>query len=453
MSAKLHPEAVHEPQPPEIAEDAPNEKTAEHEPIRFFAPGFWETYLRCFFLVAVMVGVGFVAYRPSVLRFSILLSLARPSHTGSLMWRADEDSAEAPRPVIRLLAPAEWRLNPGFDAQAYNARRAAKRIDLKPLSAGARNWRRLSYNPWSWQNDTTPAHSADRGRDDLQPIQKPATAFRAKEGDVWTVRQEPAQSIFGNGNGTGNGNGGFGALSDLPQLPNLSGQVEFPAFGQPTITPAQPSQSPFEMPPPLQPLFNGETSTLLSPEPQTPKSEPAAEAVATVPATATATASGADLASREIGAVLPDSYLTIYPKLNFIGLCVPGQGYIRKYNQVGVPQDQEQPKQSGQDGRTPYGRYYVTGKSLGPDGPVITLSWPSPEDAKRIGLPQAEQTQIETAWDRKEIPPQTTAAGGNLGISYGNTLNATQGGFTLELPQLEELYTALPVGAWVFVQP
>ncbi len=438
MSAKTHIDAAHESQPSEVAEDALTEEITETETIRFFAPGFWETYLRCFFLVAVMVGVGFVAYRPSALRLSILLSLARPSHSGSLIWRADEDSAEAPRPVIRLRAPAEWRLNPGFDALGYNARRAAKRIDLKPLAANARGWRRLSYNPWAWQSDTTPAHSADRGRDELQPIQKPATAFRAKESDVWTVPQEPASSIFGNGAGE--------AFSDLPQLPALSGQTELPMFGQPTGAQAQSGQPSFEMPPPLQPLFNGETSTLLSPEPQTPKTEPAT-------AIAPATAAGADLAAGEINAVLPDSYLTIYPKLNFIGLCVPGQGYIRKYNQVGVPQDQEQPKQSGQDGRTPYGRYYVTGKSLGPDGPVITLSWPSPEDAKRIGLSQPELAQIETAWERKEIPPQTTAAGGNLGISYGNTLNSTQGGFTLELPQLEELYNALPIGAWVFVQP
>lgn len=165
------------------------------------------------------------------------------------------------------------------------------------------------------------------------------------------------------------------------------------------------------------------------------------------------TPASVDWKNREIIAPIPGAYLTIYPKLKFIGLCVPGQGYIRKYNQIAVPRDASGGKMAAADGRTPYGRYYIAARSRGEQGPRLELSWPSPEDARRIGLDPAQTAMVENAWLGQSLPPQNTAAGGGLALTgLRGWLEATDGGFALEAPHMEEVYTALPDGAWVFVQ-
>lgn len=160
-----------------------------------------------------------------------------------------------------------------------------------------------------------------------------------------------------------------------------------------------------------------------------------------------------DWANSEITQAIPGAYLTVYPKLKFIGLCVPGQGYIRKYNQVGVPQDSAGFKAAANDGKTPYGKYFVAAKRDGAEAPGLTLSWPSPEDAKRAGLAADKRAEIEAAWKAKRLPPQDTPAGGGLGlIGSDNPGEFTDGGFALTEAQMREILTALPDKAWVLIQ-
>lgn len=161
-----------------------------------------------------------------------------------------------------------------------------------------------------------------------------------------------------------------------------------------------------------------------------------------------------DWANTEITRSITGAYLTIYPKLKFIGLCVPGQGYVRKYNQVGMPKDLERPKFSAHDGRTPYGKYFIAARNREKEGPALTLSWPSLEDGERIGLPAGQLLDIENAWRSQRLPPQDTIAGGNIRLTGDrDSTEETEGGFSLEAPHMEEIFTALPDGAWVFIQP
>lgn len=161
----------------------------------------------------------------------------------------------------------------------------------------------------------------------------------------------------------------------------------------------------------------------------------------------------ADWKNREITAPISGAYLTIYPKLKFIGLCVPGQGYVRKYNQIAVPRDSGGEKVNAADGRTPYGKYFIAARDRSGAGPVLFLSWPSPEDAQRLGLDPAQTRLIEDAWIRQTLPPQDTPAGGGVTLTgFGGLLESTDGGFALEPPHMEEIFIALPDGAWVFIQ-
>lgn len=160
-----------------------------------------------------------------------------------------------------------------------------------------------------------------------------------------------------------------------------------------------------------------------------------------------------DWKNTAITETIPGAYLTIYPKLRFIGLCVPGQGYVRNYSEVAVPGDLLSPKQRGDDGRTPYGRYYVAGRQRDGGGPRLFISWPSPEDARRLGLDPAVTARVDDAWQNHALPPQDSVAGGGVAIvARDGGTTGTLGGFALEGSQIEELFTALPDGAWIFIQ-
>lgn len=160
-----------------------------------------------------------------------------------------------------------------------------------------------------------------------------------------------------------------------------------------------------------------------------------------------------DWRKTNITGTIPGAYLMVYPKLKFIGLCVPGQGYVRKYYQVGVPENLGDPKQAADDGRSPYGKYYIADRSRDSDGARLFISWPSPEDGKRIGLPEPQTREIDSAWKSRSLPPQDTQAGGGVAIfGVHQLVEKTEGGFSMDDAQMDELYRALPDGAWVIIQ-
>jgi murein L,D-transpeptidase YafK len=116
-------------------------------------------------------------------------------------------------------------------------------------------------------------------------------------------------------------------------------------------------------------------------------------------------------------------------------------------------------KETGGDGKTPLGEFYVFIKndqsrfylSLG-------LSYPSTEDAAR-GLrekiiTQEEHDAIVAAVNEKQMPPQNTRLGGEIYIHGGGTQKDwTWGCIALENEQMKELFEITPVGTQVTIVP
>ena len=443
----------------------------------------WENYLRCLFLTGIIFLVGLMAWQPSQLKFSLIMSLTNPSRGENLAWRPEEEPLPPPPEIRRVRPPAEWRPGSATVASAavVNSRPGARAAGQYAGTIVGTGWRRTSFNPWNWREDA--ANGKQRTPDlAAQPPQKPESTFRAGPGLSWG---DGFAATATNGRGTGGtpGLGSIPSLAPLTPLPSMNGN------GAPTSIPLLPPPS-FEssarpgeglgipqLPPPVpttksQENTNGQVQASESPLPtarsnlepmasMAPPSLPQAAAPrptesappSAAPAAKAKTEEAVDWKNREITKQIPGAYLTIYPKLKFIGLCVPGQGYIRKYNQVGIPSDTAGPKMGARDNRTPYGKYYIADRHHDEDGPRLYLSWPSPDDARRIGLEPAKIAEVENAWRTQDLPPQNTVAGGGLGITgLRNWVEVTEGGFTLTEPQMEEIFTALPDKAWVFIQ-
>jgi murein L,D-transpeptidase YafK len=116
-------------------------------------------------------------------------------------------------------------------------------------------------------------------------------------------------------------------------------------------------------------------------------------------------------------------------------------------------------KEKEGDGKTPEGEFYVFTKnpksrfhlSLG-------LSYPSVEDAKR-GLADGtvsrqEHDAIVSAIEKREMPPQKTALGGEIYIHGGGAESDwTWGCVALKNEDIEEIYKALKPGVRVLILP
>ncbi len=441
---------------------------AETRPIRSVA---WENYVRCFFLLAVVSMAGYLAWKPGMLRFSMIMTYANPSRGESLAWRPDDIHLPPPPEIKRQAPPAEWRLGRSYSAKWNSARADSKMIGTGGGKLVSDQWPRFSANPRNWRNDAPLERERPRFDTSIQPPQKPASSFRV--GDIAAWPDPEAQSVAASAAPTpAIAMAAAPAASGLPlpPLPQFGGMENGAAAPLPLLPPAAPgaSQAPGAG---LTPGFLPPLGALeKSPAPATVPLQPPAAAIPAdpvvavpsppalrqpeAPAPAPVKAEPVDWKNREITGPIPDAYLTVYPKLKFIGLCVPGQGYVRKYNQVAVPRDLTAAKSAAQDGKTPYGRYYIADRRRDADGPRLFLSWPSPEDAQRIGLDPGRMSEVVNAWRRQELPPQNTSAGGGVGLNgLRNWVETTEGGFSLEMPDMEEIYTALPDKAWVFIQP
>lgn len=443
----------------------------------------WESILRCAFLTAVFSLIGVLAWRPGLLRFSILMSLANPSRGESLNWKPT-DEPPPPLPERKgIHSPAEWRLGQGYSAAWIANRPPAQERETRAGRFAGTPWRRYSTNPWRWQNDA--GTRKIRSDIDAPPAQKPASSFRVGDLAAWPESSMSIPLASGSSIPPLEGlpplppalpaapaasTGFLPPLSASPMtdpapttaqapLPRASATgssfMDLPALPVPLASSADDSPlRPPEMPTPTR---AGQSAFAAAAEPGTSQRAPegsASQALMATSETVPPVSGETDWKNHEIIGPIAGAYLTIYPKLRFVGLCVPGQGYIRKYNQVGVPRDLNSPKETAQDGRTPYGKYYVAARSREADGPHLFLSWPSIDDAKRLGFDAGRLLEIESSWQRKALPPQDTSAGGGVGLDgLRGSLDRTDGGFSLEPPHMEEIFTALPDGAWVFVQP
>lgn len=434
----------------------------------------WETIPRCLVVAGVLCLVALISWRPAMLRFSQLMFLVSPSHGDSLAWKPDPEPDARPEPRRNTVAPSEWRLaathfgtwKPERTAESVAASSPADR-----LNGG--DWQRLSFNPWNWQDDA-PFLKTRLEAGPVDPDQQPLTAYKTKEDEVWTA--PPAETASRPAPSTGPQMPSISPVPlEIPSLPSLelreAASAQAKADSAPVSSP-EPSlpDSLLELPPlsfddidlanddlpddKPERREESRTAEIRPDEPAPSEPIPGIPVLAPVDVAAdSAEPEKTEWADTEITGPIPGAYLTIYPKLKFVGLCVPGQGYVRKYNQIAAPKDADAPKTAAHDGRTPYGKYYVAGRTRDPDGPALVLSWPSPEDAIRIGLPEDQLKEIEAAWLSQSLPPQDTEAGGELTLnSSRDRVEETEGDFSLELPHMEEINTALPDGAWVFIQ-
>jgi murein L,D-transpeptidase YafK len=116
-------------------------------------------------------------------------------------------------------------------------------------------------------------------------------------------------------------------------------------------------------------------------------------------------------------------------------------------------------KEKEGDGKTPEGDFYVFTKNPKSQFHLsIGLSYPSIDDARR-GLSQGiitreEHDAIVTAIEKKEMPPQKTALGGEIYIHGGGTPSDwTWGCVALKNEDIEELYRVVKPRTPVSILP
>lgn len=116
-------------------------------------------------------------------------------------------------------------------------------------------------------------------------------------------------------------------------------------------------------------------------------------------------------------------------------------------------------KETEGDGRTPEGEFYVFTKNPESRFHVsLGLSYPALEDAKR-GLKQKlisqdEHDSIVKSHGEKSMPLQKTKLGGEIYIHGGGTNSDwTDGCVAMENEEMTELFSMIPIGTKVIIQP
>jgi len=111
------------------------------------------------------------------------------------------------------------------------------------------------------------------------------------------------------------------------------------------------------------------------------------------------------------------------------------------------------------DGKTPEGEFYVFTKNAQSKFHLsLGISYPSIDDARRgieHGLiSKAEHDEIEAAISEKKKPLQKTRLGGEIYIHGGGVENDwTDGCVALKNEEIEELFSAIPIGTPVRILP
>ena len=111
------------------------------------------------------------------------------------------------------------------------------------------------------------------------------------------------------------------------------------------------------------------------------------------------------------------------------------------------------------DKRTPEGDFYITTKNAHSEFYLsLGISYPNVAAADRglrSGLiTQAQYNQIVTANRRHQNPPQNTPLGGKILIhSGGSSRDWTFGCVALDRLNIQELFSAVPIGTPVTIEP
>lgn len=111
------------------------------------------------------------------------------------------------------------------------------------------------------------------------------------------------------------------------------------------------------------------------------------------------------------------------------------------------------PKEREGDGRTPVGQYFVCLKKLGKYGPSLGISYPSPEDARRMNAPEALIACIEERAAKGQRPPWGSPLGGEIYIHGGGAeRDWTAGCIALSDENARRLYDQTPLGTRVEIR-
>ena len=163
-----------------------------------------------------------------------------------------------------------------------------------------------------------------------------------------------------------------------------------------------------------------------------------------------------DIAGRA-GVELAESRIVIRKKARTLEL-YDGERLTKVYTMaLGFAPEGDKEKEG--DGKTPEGDFYVfTKNSKSKFHLSIGLSYPSVDDAQR-GLKDRlislqEHDAIVGAIERKEMPPQKTALGGEIYIHGGGAgSDWTWGCIALENKDIEEIFAAIKQGIRVSIVP
>ncbi|MDR1519938.1 MAG: hypothetical protein LBU23_07335, partial [Planctomycetota bacterium] len=246
----------------------------------------WLDRARSFFLLALISLALLLTWRPGVFRLSLLFSLGLPPLAESLAWQPPP-AAPALRPQAKPApSPAEWRLAANRPAVWLAARPQPPGETWLPDASPPRpDWRRFSHNPWNWRSDRSREPRRAAVDSAALPPQKSVPALRIGDLAEWPAplsADSPPDRDF------------FAALLPIPTV--------FPEIRAENGVNAQPAPTPF-------PPAAAEPGREAGP----------AQGVPTAPVYQSPPIR-IDWRNREITGPIADAYLTIYPKLKFVGL-------------------------------------------------------------------------------------------------------------------------------------
>ena len=135
-----------------------------------------------------------------------------------------------------------------------------------------------------------------------------------------------------------------------------------------------------------------------------------------------------------------------------------GSDLVKTYK-IALGSEPKGDKEKEGDGKTPEGEYSIFIKNPKSSYYLsLGISYPNVDDADR-GLKSREITkevydQIVKASEKGEAPPQKTPLGGEIYIhGNGNLVDWTAGCIAMTNVDIKELFTALPIGTKVVINP
>jgi len=141
------------------------------------------------------------------------------------------------------------------------------------------------------------------------------------------------------------------------------------------------------------------------------------------------------------------------------------QNILRTYHNIAIGSNGPTWAKRFKDEKTPLGDFRITAMRTSERFHLfLPIDYPTMDDARRAQrdgrIGPGEYEALRSAWEKREIPPQTTSLGGHLGIhgigagsmEIHNNINWTNGCIALTNDQIEELAGWVTVGTRVKIR-